>query len=261
MWIALSCVLAAVAIVIGYFGLKWKSPMYYIAGTNEVSPSPINKYEDLELRFRGERINAVTLTRICLWNAGRELILKEHIAPKDSVRVVSHVPSGARPLACEVVACSTAVLNASVKQQVEVHDNPFAEDPDQQHTERVWFDVSFDFLAHNDWILLHVLHTGSKPDDFWLEGTVMGCKHGIRRLPPEAKSNICVFLPKGVGLLIAAMSLLMVLGLVGIGYQVAHGATPAPWVMLVVAVPIVLTWLGMLRLRLLYRIPRKALSP
>ena len=207
MGIAITVVVAVIGIgVTLYFGKKCREPMYAISGTNLASSS-ISQYGDLGIRFAGKPVQQVTVTHICFWNAGRETIRKEDIAEKGPIKITAPAyQRGVRILSCDVVDWSRAVINACVKKHVISHtvpDDPFAEEPAQKPMEVIHFEVLFDFLDKDDYILFQVLHTGKSPEDCCLSGTVKGCKQGIRRVSREAEMKGLLAAGRGIlGLLI-----------------------------------------------------------
>lgn len=155
-----------------WYGSKSKAPSYAVSGTNLVSTS-LGKYDKLRIVYGKETVARATVTNLVFWNAGRETIRQEDIAPSDPIRV--NLQNGAKPLSCNIVKSSRKVIRARLDGFQEMATSPR---------------ITFDFLDNDDWILLQVLHTGGKPDDCTIAGTVMGCKHGIRKVKPDSKSFV-----------------------------------------------------------------------
>lgn len=165
----ISVLLALVGIGLTWHSLRSKSPYYAVKGTNLASAS-MSKYGDLELRFAGRPVPRATVTYIGFWNEGREAIRREDIAPSDPIRV--EMLHGASIMSCKIVKSSREVINAQL-----------------DLTDRKSPRILFDFLGHNDWVRIQVLHTGGNPSDCRIAGTIIDCDKGIGELsgdPPRA---------------------------------------------------------------------------
>ena len=167
----LSLLLAAIGIVIALQATRIKSPRYAISGMNLASTVSSSEYGDLRVLWNGEVLPRITVTNICIWNAGRDTIDGADIAEPFTIRV----KNGANIRSVKILAASRPEIKAGPNQA--------------KWTMPI---VMFKFLDHNDWILVQVLHTGSKPDDCYVDGTVKGCGDGIPQVfVPDENSLFC----------------------------------------------------------------------
>jgi hypothetical protein len=131
----------------------------YLRGSRAVVGSPRSPQpSDIELRYRGEVVPRVTQTRIALWNAGRRAIQKGDVPEGEPITIA--VSSGEKILEATVVRESRAVINFI----------PTVEDA------RVV--CSFEFLDHDDGVVLDVIHTDAENREPFVTGTVIGMGAG-----------------------------------------------------------------------------------
>lgn len=168
----LSLLMGVTGLYLAWLGVKSKRPMYAVSGLNLASPSMV-KYPNLKILCEGQPVPQVTVTNICFWNAGRETIRSEDIPPKDPIRVSTR--RGVDLLSCRVVTASRTAIESQLDQAE--WNSPT---------------IGFKFMDKGDWILLQVLHTGTRPEDCFLAGSVVGCPGGIRRVEvPNEGSILC----------------------------------------------------------------------
>lgn len=172
-WFAIVTLLLAV-LGVGlavWYGSKSKKPVYAISGTS-LATSSISKYGNLKLIFNDKPVPQATVTNILLWNAGRETIRRDDIAPGDPIRVSLH--NEAKLLSCKILRSgrkvTAAKLNATNGR------------------------ITFDFLDGGDWVLLQALHTGDKPEDCSVAGTIMGCRQGLRKAGVRDRADTALML-------------------------------------------------------------------
>lgn len=115
----------------------------------------LSKIDAIQILYRGQSIRNLTLTKLAIWNGGRDPIDRQDVAPTDPIRI-------------EIVG--TADLLSSELTHSTTRANNFSIQPDL--TEKK-ITISFDYFGRNEGILLDIYHTGWN-DDVVLKGTVKG---------------------------------------------------------------------------------------
>lgn len=61
---------------------KQKVPLYGTRSINLIK-GKANKIDDLEILFKGDKVQYLTITKLLFWNAGKETIHRSDVATKD----------------------------------------------------------------------------------------------------------------------------------------------------------------------------------
>ncbi len=144
-------------------GQRRRSPRYSVLSTNLITDFA-RRFSSLDVLYDGRIIPTVTVTKLALWNAGRETIRHEDIASSNqfTIRI--------RP-DCEI-------LDAKVIEKTSP-SNLFQIEATEQSIH-----LDFEYLDQNDGAVIQILHTGTSSEDISLEGTVKGFKGRPQRALP-----------------------------------------------------------------------------
>lgn len=125
---------------------KVQKPVYTIQSNNIIRDF-ISNISDLEIKYAGELIENLTVSRITFWNAGNEVIDKEDIVRSDPIMIR---------------ACGdNKLLKAEIISQNEMSNN-FALSP---IIEGKFSNVNFDYISQNNGIIIQAFHTGKQSED------------------------------------------------------------------------------------------------
>jgi hypothetical protein len=150
---------------------RLKEPCWDIRTTNLVRGYS-TRFPSVQVLFGGAPVENLSVSRIVLWNRGRDAIHRSDIAPGDQLRVV---PEGeAKLLDVQLLQANSAANRPEV--QFKSGDNAAY--------------VAFDFLNHGHGVVFQVFHTGTRESDPRLTGTVIGAGPMKRR-----KVHSLTFLP------------------------------------------------------------------
>ena len=114
------------------------------------------KISDLEVTFKDQRIENLSVSRIVFWNEGKETIDSKDIAQANPLRISTI--DKVNILDAKVIA------NNNPSSQFDVLDD-----------EKVAL-LKFDYLDHKQGGILQLVHTGNKSTDLILEGDIKGAK-------------------------------------------------------------------------------------
>ena len=165
-FLVLAMLSIVVSIVIFIVSKKEKRP-YFLVRTFRLIQDSLNKIEAVEIHYRGERVENLSLAKVALWNKGRDTINSQDVAPKDPLRI--SVQSPARLLGAEIIHTANPVNNFSIL-------------PDLQHGE---IKIQFDYFHRNEGIVVQLYHTGIGENDLALVGTIKGVARIVRASPEE----------------------------------------------------------------------------
>lgn len=116
--------------------------------------------EDLSISYCNERIDNLTITNIALWNAGKETINKSDLVTKDKLRIEL----------LENENYSPKLLYAGILIENNRANNFLIETI--HGTNEVCID--FDYIDHNDGVVLKIIHTGTEDKMVKISGSIKG---------------------------------------------------------------------------------------
>jgi len=156
-WLNLIFLLLAVfsiliSIVIYFKNKKEKIPCKSIQSFPLIQNS-LSEIDDVEISFKGQPIENLTLTKIAFWNYGSDTIYKNDIASVDKLRL--EMDGAGRFLNAEIHYRSRKTNNASIKL-------------DRQKN---LIEINFEYFDKNDGIVIYAYHSGHAKD-VHLKGTI-----------------------------------------------------------------------------------------
>ena len=169
-------ILSVVSITLAYYfyykSLKEKKPVYNWKTYPLFQPNPIvgNK---IEIKYNGNQIDNLSLTKFAFWNAGRESVRSEDIAPNAPFLIT--------------VDKSVNIFDFEVIDQNIINNFSLEKIDDQT------IKANFDFIDFNDGIIINIFHSRLRNTGFTVKGTFIGAKkitYGIRKDKLAAKADI-----------------------------------------------------------------------
>lgn len=155
---AISMLLAVIGVLIGfifYFRAKRvRLPTYAIRNFNIVKDK-VERINEVEVCYQKDKIENLSISRIAIWNAGRETINPENMAPADLLRITSG--DGVR------------ILDVRILYEKNKANNFSLDIPSQNEVL-----IKFDYFDLYEGIILQIYHTGKTEDDIKVHGSVKG---------------------------------------------------------------------------------------
>jgi hypothetical protein len=156
--------LALISIFISFWlyfkGKKTKKPTYCTHTINLIRES-INKIKSLDIQHKGQKINNLSVTKLALWNAGKETINSIDIAQNDKFRIEINDKY-------EIIDCEL-VFQKNQANGFKIENN------------NMIIDITFDYFDHNEGVILYIYHTA--PHGYFLElkGAFKGVNTIVRK--------------------------------------------------------------------------------
>jgi len=122
-----------------------------------------HSWEGLDIRANGSAVKNLTLTKLALWNAGKDPIRKEDVPEPITIRLNG---------VSDMVSCKSLNLGRT--------SNNVKIEPSQTCGPEI-LEVRFDYLDYHDGLAVMVAHTGRGNEDIGIEGKIVG-GHKLRRL-------------------------------------------------------------------------------
>jgi len=148
-----------------YFYKKSKKNRHptYIIRTINLIKEKIQKIETVEIRYSGEVVNNLSISKIAFWNDGKETINSTDIAQIRPIKVK--------------INDEFQILDAKILfQKNEANDFKI-----QISNNHKFIDVTFDYIDFEDGFVIQVYHTGNSSDDIHIEGQIKSVKSIIRK--------------------------------------------------------------------------------
>lgn len=169
--------LAVWGLYVTYKQHREKRPCYTVESNNLIL-GLVHMLPDLEIKFHGygSPIANLTVTDITFWNRGRAAIRKSDIAKLEPL-IISMAPN-------------CLILNVLVVRRAKA-ENAFEVTRSQDRTHA---SINFDFLDHNDGVVIQVVHTGTSSEDVAVKGTVIEGGTPIRIRPTKGRPLLGIVL-------------------------------------------------------------------
>jgi len=157
----------ATGIVFYFAGSKEKQPVYFMSRTEVVANNDAFSSR-LNIQWDGASVPNVCVTRISLWNAGREPIDTCDFTASDPIRIVSSKPI--HFLYAQEVAASRSTL------KVGLPSSPVKAES---------LDLSFsdDVFEKDDGVMVKIVYSGLPDTHFSVRGRVKGTHNGFAEIP------------------------------------------------------------------------------
>jgi hypothetical protein len=145
-----------------YKSRKFKRPVYIVKTLNLVKEK-IQKIETVQILYKGEKVDNLSISKIALWNEGKETISTNDVANSSPIKI--NIKDGLEILEAEIIYQK----NISNDFKIEINED------------YKFLLVKFDFFDFEEGVVLKIFHTGSSSSDLFLSGTVKSVKKITRK--------------------------------------------------------------------------------
>lgn len=152
----LFAVLGLVLSVYFYFKSRKNRIPVYRSRTTRIIRSAVNRIDSLEVLYDKKRLNALTITKVAFWNAGKETISNTDISGNDKLRL--EIKEDFEFLSCDIVTQTKKANN--FRCCIEADKKTIL--------------LEFDYLDFDEGVVLKIRHTGSSNEDVYVSGSIKG---------------------------------------------------------------------------------------
>jgi hypothetical protein len=142
---------------------KRKIPSYKVNSINVISGNHL--MDNLQVTFKDAEIKSLTVSKVAIWNSGRETINASDIPEADPIHISPNLSDDAinqiyqnEIYNVEILSVTNHVNNIQVQPNTLV--NGYA--------------ITFDYLDFKEGVLLKIIHSGKSSKDIFVGGTVKG---------------------------------------------------------------------------------------
>jgi len=140
----------------------------YATRTFRIISEKSKRVTGLEIKYINQDVNAISVTRMAIWNGGSETLRNADISENDPLIIESR--KGVKILKAEIIE-STSLANKSSIKQINDRSNQYC--------------LSFDFLNTKDGVIASFVHDGKGIEDLSLLGSLIGGKIKRTAADPE----------------------------------------------------------------------------
>ena len=151
----ISVFVAIVSIAITFKSKRERKPRYSILSYNIIKDF-VNMFDALEIRYAGQTVKDLTVSKIIFWNAGRETIDKDDIVKADPITI--RMSDNYKILDQNIIAMNNETDN-------------FYLIPSEDGSKVI---VEFDYIDKNDGAVFQIIHTGKSNKDIEFHGRIKG---------------------------------------------------------------------------------------
>ncbi|MGZ3240519.1 MAG: hypothetical protein ACXWJK_09160 [Burkholderiaceae bacterium] len=167
--ILLTYIIAVIGIVLSlilYFKSKKERVPCYEVSCSTLIDGMHRVLEGLEVRYRDQPQSRITVALVTLWNAGRETIDRNDFVPASPISIMFSS-------AAEILDVRVAVTSSE--------GNIVHIGEPKKTASQVEIPLDFEYLDHNDYFVIQIVHNGSVAEKFSFAGKIKGARL-IRRV-------------------------------------------------------------------------------
>lgn len=154
-------ILSVVIAIIFYLRSKKEKIPYFEISSNTILEKLHKSLDGLEVHYKGEAQERITVTKVVFWNDGKETIDRNHLVEKDPLRLIC--PLSTKILDVRIVDCSAESNSVQIGSPVSDKDVTY-------------YPLSFEYLDYREYFVIQVIHNGNTHEQFNIEGKIKGVK-------------------------------------------------------------------------------------
>jgi hypothetical protein len=158
--IALGLIGIILAIVFYFKSKKSKKPIYRIRNINLMKGN-ISKIKSVDILYQGNKIDNLSISKIVIWNVGKETINSTDIAKKDKFRI--EIDREFKILEYELIFQKKTANDFKI---TKINDNVL--------------EIDFDYFDYEEGIIVEIYHTATIKEALYVKGSLKGAKKIIR---------------------------------------------------------------------------------
>jgi hypothetical protein len=173
-------VLGVLLAVIFYFRSQKNKTPCFECNSNTLVEGLYRSLDGLEIHYKGAAQERVTISKVIFWNAGRDTIDGQDLVKKDPLRIVC--PQNVEILDIQIVSDNAELNSIRLGDSIESEDG-------------VSYPISFEYLDHEEYFVIQVIHNGDSSEKFIVDGKIKGVKSINRVSEIKLNPKILRFIP------------------------------------------------------------------
>lgn len=180
-FLVLSIISVILAIIFYYKSIKSKKPTYNIF-TNRLVNNNLSRLNKIEIKYNGAIVTNLSVSKIALWNAGKESIRRIDIASSDPISISTKE---------NIILYDYEIVYAKPVNNITI------EKKDEKAV-----NVAFEFLDLYDGIVLNIYHSGDNSSSIIINGTLIGSEKISKAIIKDYLSDKTEILSRPINILI-----------------------------------------------------------
>lgn len=160
-----------------YYKSKKTKVLKYDLKSYNLVKDHTSKFTDLNIKYKNEDVKNFTVTKMILWNAGKETLHGKDITTAEPLTL--KIKDGFRFL-------EVSLLNAN-NEASQISISPI------QNNNTI--NISYDYLDNLDGAVINIIHDAIKSDDIKFSGKIKGLKKIENTSFPKAPDSVYIFVP------------------------------------------------------------------
>jgi hypothetical protein len=146
-----------------YKSKKSRTPTYIVRTINLVREK-IQKIDTVSILYSGEKVKNLSISKIALWNEGKETINSEDIALNNSIKI--KIKDDFEFLDSEIIYQKNTANDFKI----------------QTSDDNKSISIHFDYFDFEEGLVMQVFHTGNTSDDIFIDGKIKSVKRITRKV-------------------------------------------------------------------------------
>jgi hypothetical protein len=168
----------SISVILYIKSKRVRIPVYSIRSINLIK-SKLRKIKSVEILYQGDKVDNLTISKLALWNAGKETINSQDVAKIEPLKIS--------------LKNNSIILDAEVLYQKNPANN-FKICIDKNNNE---ISIDFDYFDFYEGAIIQIYHTGISSLDIEMNGKIKSTSKIIRKKNPDFP-NILFLLPDQV---------------------------------------------------------------
>jgi hypothetical protein len=136
--------------------------------------------DGLEVTYKGATQERITISKVIFWNECKDTIDKHDLVMQDPLRIVC--PKDIEILDIQVISDNVKLNSIILEKQVVEKDI-------------IYYPVSFEYLDHEEYIIIQIIHNGDTSGKFSVAGKIKGVKSITKVSEVKPPAKIFKYLP------------------------------------------------------------------
>ncbi len=158
-----SILIGIIGIFIGIYSIrksrKKKKVLYYKDSLNIISDS-LQRLGNIEVFYKNKKAENVTITIVCIWNGGNDIINYDDLAPTDMIKIIAKENT--------YIYDAVLINSAAFANNISIFNSAISDEDSQI------INLKFDYLGKGHGATIKLIHSGTQANEILVSGTIKG---------------------------------------------------------------------------------------